>query len=127
MKGKRGDAVACALFVLAICTLLTSCSIVNNIDVHESHPEKSTLSTTKLEINVPSAPPSDKGEAPTQYNSETQLSYLPHYNCENDYFVILTMENNNNLFPKEEDYISSSAYQRNKLVQEKYNVRLFQL
>ena len=118
--------MALALSALTLCTLFSSCGIVDQVDLHEEYPEKSTFSTTSLEINVPDAPSTDKSETPTPYNSETQLSYLPHYNCEGEYFVILTMENNRNLFPEENDYISASAYKRNTLVQEKYNVQLLE-
>lgn len=123
---KRGALLPLAALLLLVSTCLVSCSVVTSVDIHEEYPEVNTALTTSLEVSLPEIPSADKNESTDAYNSETQLSYLPEYNCEGKYFIILTLEDNRAVFPDETDYIAASVYKRNALVQEKFNVQLLE-
>lgn len=104
--------------------MLASCSIIVSYDVSEKEPFKATLSTTSCEINEPDVPKKSEEENRGGYTPEYQLARLPSENYGNSYFTVIVPEKESILFPDEIDYISSSAYKRNKLVEEKYNIKI---
>ncbi len=104
--------------------LLASCSIIVSYDVSDRQPPSPTLSTTSYEINIPIVPEKAEEESKGSYTPEYQLARLPSENYGGNYFTVIVPEKESMLFPDEEEYISASAYKRNKLVEEKYNLKI---
>ena len=113
------------LFLVALSVLMSSCKIVASYDVSDKKSEKSTASYSVKDVNIPKAPTS-KEEKESLYMPQALLDELPDDDFGEMYFTVITLAGKNLVFPEEASYIAPALYERNKKVEEKYNIKLYE-
>ena len=117
--------IVSVLSVFVCAWLLSSCALVPEYTLSQVTKVPASISTTSLEITEPQIPQKPNNNADGgAYNPQTQLSILPEANFQSQYFTVIVPEKNSSLFPADEEYISASAYERNRLAETKYNVKI---